>query len=349
MEYKGGYTSFGNSGLKVSRIAFGCGFRGTPDPKECEKTILKAIDTGINFIDCANIYLAGDGVRSETVLGNALSQVNREELVITTKVGASRAEWNPDPNGYNSSRYHIMREVEGSLKRLKTDHIDIYLFHLPDGETPFEEQLRAMEQLCRDGKIRYVGLCNYKAWQVTQALGIQKELNAQPLTAVQNPYNLLNRALEDEMFPMLKATGVGLMAYSPLAAGLLGGQYLTGRPVPEKAFWNRSPMYKEYYPYVFQGQYEKVIMAVHSLAEKYHCSMSHIASAWVLSHKEVSAIVAGANTSEEFDDMLKTFDLEMEPEDVQYLTDLSDSLRLQLTIMDVPKSMARINRLNNRK
>lgn len=347
-EYKGGYTSFGSSGLRISRIAFGCGFRGTPDPKDCEKIILQAIDTGINFIDCANIYLAGDGVRSEIVLGKALAQVNREELVITTKVGASRAEWNPDPNGSNSSRYHILREVEESLKRLKTDHIDVYLFHLPDDTTPFEEQLRAMEQLCRDGKVRYVGLCNYKAWQVTEALGIQKELHAQPLIGVQNPYNLLNRALEDEMFPMLRTMGIGLMSYNPLAAGLLGGQYLTGKPVPERAFWNRSPMYREYLPYVFRDRYEKVIMAVHDMAEKYHCNMSHIASAWILSHGEVSALIAGANTFEEFEDMLKTFELELDPEDLQYLTDLSEDLRLQLTIMDVPKSMARIRRLEER-
>lgn len=349
MEYKGGYVSFGNTGLKISRIAFGCGFRGTPDPKECEKTILHAIDSGINFFDCANIYLAGDGVRAEVPLGNVIAQVNRDNLVITSKVGATRAEWDNDPNAFAASRYHIMREVEGSLKRLKTDHIDVYLLHKQDKDTPFEEQLRALEQLCKDGKIRYVGLCNHQAWQVTKALGIQKAINAQPLLCVQNPYNLLNRALEDEMFPMLRDTGVGLMIYNGLAAGLLGGQYLTGKPVPEKAFWNRSKMYQDYFPYVFQGRYEEVIMAVHDMAEKYGCSMSHIASQWVLSHPEVSTFIAGANTIEEIDDLLKTFDVQIDPEDMQYLTDLSDGLRLQLTIMDVPKSMERINRLNAKK
>lgn len=346
MEYKGGFVNFGKSGLRVSRVAFGCGFRGTPDPKDCERIILKAIDSGINFIDCSNIYMAGNGVRSETVLGKVLAQVKRDELVITSKVGMTRAEWPQEPNSENLSRYHILREIEGSLRRLNTDHIDIYLLHMPDKTTPMEEQIRALEQLCKDGKIRYVGLCNHKAWQITQTLGIQKQINAEPMIAVQSPYNLLNRALEDEMFPMLDDTGVGLMAYSPLASGLLGGQYLTGKPVPEKAFWNRSPMYKKYFPYVFQGRYEEVIMAVHAMSEKYHCSMSHIASAWVLSHPQVTSIVAGANTSEEFDDMLKTFDLELSPEDLQYLTDLSDDLRLQLTIKDVPKSMARIERMN---
>jgi aryl-alcohol dehydrogenase-like predicted oxidoreductase len=345
MQYNGGFVNFGNSGLKVSRVAFGCGFRGTPDPKECERTILAAIDTGINFIDCANIYVVGNGERSETVLGNVLKQVKRDNLVITTKVGLYREEWPLDANAKTASRYHILREVEGSLKRLNTDHIDIYLLHMPDRETPMEEQLRALEQLCKDGKVRYVGLCNYKAWQVTHALGIQKQINAQPMLAIQNPYHLLNRTMEDEMFPMLRETGVGMMSYSSLGTGLLGGQYLRGKPMPEKAFWYRSEIYRRYYPYVFKGQVEEVVMAVHDMAQRYGCSMSHIAMSWVLSHPEVTSVVAGANTIDEFHDMLKTFDVKIDPADINYLSDLSEGLRLQLTIWDVKETMGRMDRM----
>ena len=343
--YQGGYVHFGKSGLQVSRIAFGCGFRQTPDVNDCTRMILKAIDSGINFIDCANIYLAGEGIRSEVALGNAIEQVDRDKLVITTKVGATRSEWNPGPNDEGLSRYHIIREIEGSLKRLKTDHVDLYLFHKPDPKTPMEESLRAVGQLVRDGKVRYVGLCNYKAYQVADALAIEKEIGEQNLIAVQNPYGLLNRAMEDEMFPMMREKGIGLMSYNTLGAGLLGGQYLTGQPVPEKAFWNKSKIYKEYLPHVFCGANETLIMAVHDMAEKYGCSMSHVATQWSLSHPEVTAVIAGANTEAEFTDMLGAFDVKIDDADMQYLTDLSEGMRLQLTIMDVPKALERIRRL----
>ena len=344
MEYTGGYVNFGSSGLKVSRIAFGCGFRGTPDEKYCEEMMVRAIESGVNFIDCSNIYLAGNHVRSEIPLGRALKG-RRDNVVLTTKVGSCIPGDPIDANGRSASRYHIMREVENSLTRLQTDHIDLYLIHIPDKCTPLEETVRALEQLCQDGKVRYTGLCNYQAWQVTEILGIQQRINAQPMIGMQSPFNLLNRSLEDEMFPMIREKGMGLMAYSPLATGLLGGQYMPGEPVPEKAFWYHSEIYRRYYPYIFKDQLVEVVMAVKLMAEKYNVTMSQIATAWVLTHPEVSSVVAGANTVEEFDNLLGTFEIHLEQDDVDYLTDLSNGMRSALTIFDVRDAMARIERL----
>ena len=218
--------------------------RGQGDEKEARNLVAAALDQGVNLFDCANIYGLGDDRRqrgtSETVLGKALKG-RRDDVVITSKVHSAVGS---GPNDRGLSRYHILREVERSLQRLDTDRIDVYLMHGVDAPTPQEETLRALDALVQQGKIRYVGISNYQAWQVVQALRVQERLNAAPLITVQNPYNLLNRTLEREMFPMVAALGVGVMAYSPLAVGLLsgvyrprlsaGGEYPVGRAAPAR-------------------------------------------------------------------------------------------------------------------
>ncbi|HLZ09937.1 MAG TPA: aldo/keto reductase, partial [Chloroflexota bacterium] len=231
------YVKFGRAGVKVSRLALGLGLRGQRDEIVAERLIRRALDSGVNLIDCANIYgLADDrnfAGKSEIILGRAVKG-RRDDVVITSKVFGSVG---PLPNDQGASRYHIMREVERSLKRLDTDHIDVYLLHGFDSATPLEEQYRALDDLVRQGKIRYVGACNYQAWQVAQALWVQSVLNAAPLITVQNPYSLLNRSLEIEMLPFARATGVGIMAYAPLATGLLSGAYSPGQTPPASTLW----------------------------------------------------------------------------------------------------------------
>src|SRR5438874_2340022 len=226
------YVSFGSSGLRVSRLALGLGLRGQNDEGEAERLIRRAHEGGINLFDCANIYGLGDdrryAGRSEEILGRALRDV-RDDVVITSK-GVSPVGTGPNDRG--ASRYHLMREVERSLRRLGTDRIDVYLLHAFDAATPLEEQFRALDDLVRQGKVRYVGVCNYQAWQVCRALWVQDGLNAAPLITVQNPYSLLNRSLEAEMFPLVRSMGLGAMAYAPLATGLLSGAYEPGRPPP---------------------------------------------------------------------------------------------------------------------
>ncbi len=196
------YVYFGNSGLKVSRMALGLGLRDQHDEQQAERLIHQAVDQGITLFDCANVYGLGDDRafigKSEEILGRALKG-RRDDVVITSKVNQPIGS---GPNDRGSSRYHIMREVERSLARLATDRIDVYLLHVYDAETPLDEQFRALDDLVRQGKIRYVGVCNYQAWQICQALGVQDRINASRLITAQNPYSLLNRELERETVPV---------------------------------------------------------------------------------------------------------------------------------------------------
>ena len=224
------YVYFGSSGLKVSRMALGLGLRDQHNEQQAERLIHRAVDSGINLFDCANVYGLGDDRafigKSEEILGRALKG-KRDDVVITSKVNQPIGD---GPNDSRASRYHIMREVERSLQRLGTDRIDVYLLHVFDAVTPLDEQFRALEDLVRQGKIRYVGVCNYQAWQICQALSVQERINASRLITAQNSYSLLNRELELELFPFARATGVGIMAYAPLAIGLLSGAYLPDAP-----------------------------------------------------------------------------------------------------------------------
>ena len=181
------YVKFGRSGLKVSRLAYGLGLRGQEDADEAERAIERAIELGINFIDCANIYGFGDVYEtrgtSEQVLARVLRR-HRDDLVVTSKV-ASRV--GDGPNDAGLSRYHIMREIDRTLSRLETDHIDVYILHMYDDETPLEETLRAIDDVVCAGKTRYVGVSNFQAWQVIKALWTQDRLGLDPLLCIQNP------------------------------------------------------------------------------------------------------------------------------------------------------------------
>ena len=181
------YVQFGSAGVRVSRLALGMGLRGQADEAEVERLILTALERGVNLFDCANVYgLMDDRAyagRSEEILGRAL-RTHREEVVITSKVAAPVGT---GPNDRGTSRYHILREVERSLRRLGTDRIDVYLLHNFDQLTPLDEQLRALDDLVHSGKVRYVGVCNYQAWQVCRALWVQDRIGAAPLITVQNP------------------------------------------------------------------------------------------------------------------------------------------------------------------
>lgn len=338
MHYKGGFVSLGRTGLKVSRIAFGCGFRGLPDEKDAQRTIEQAMDSGINFFDCANRYECADKVKAETVLGRAMKH-RRDEFVITSKVGTIQ---NDGPNGEGLSRAHILQEIEHTLQRLQTDHVDIYILHLPDETTDLEETLRAIELLCQQGKTRYVGMSNYRAWQVVEALGIQRRLNAQPLSAVQNPYGLLNRSLEEDMFPVCRKHGIGILTYNVLGAGLLGGRYGRDLPMPEGSFWSKSPLYRAYFPYYFQGQVVEIVELVRRLSEKYGVSMCSIATAWVLSHQEITAVIAGANHYSQFEDYLSASELQLEKEDLEALDLVSYGTREEFLLWSVEKNARRL-------
>jgi aryl-alcohol dehydrogenase-like predicted oxidoreductase len=296
------YINFGTAGVKVSRVALGLALRGQADTTVARRMVEHAIDQGINLLDCANIYgpmddRANIGL-SESVLGQAIKG-KRDHVVITSKVASAVGQ---GPNDHGLSRYHILREIEGTLRRLGTDHVDVYLAHVYDATTPLEETVRALDDVVRSGKARYAGCCNYAAWQVCRALWVADTLNATPYMCVQNQYNLLDRQLEREMFGLARDRGLGVMAYSPLAIGLLSGVYRPGQPAPDGTLW--ATRLRERFASTMAGRAGEVVRTVQELAAELGKTPAQIAIAWVLSHPEVTCAISGADTVEQLDDVL---------------------------------------------
>ena len=294
------YVNFGKAGVQVSQLALGLGFRGQGDEAEAQRVIEHTIDQGINLIDCANVYGTMDDRanigRSEVILGKALKG-KRDDVVITSKVASQIGD---GPNDIGLSRYHIMREVEKSLTRLDTDHIDVYLVHMFDESTPLEETIRALDDLVRSGKVRYVGCCNYAAWQVCKGLWVADQYNATPYMCVQNQYNLLTRQLEGEMFALVRDQELGVMVYSPLAVGLLSGVYSPDNPAPTGTLW--ATRLREQFPAAVEGAASQVISTVIELAGELGVTPAQLALAWVLSHPEITVAITGGDTIEHLND-----------------------------------------------
>ena len=282
------YRNFGTAGVKVSPICLGVAFRGRPDKAVQQATIERAIDHGVNFIDCANTYQRGE---SERVLGETIKG-RRDQFVITTKVCEPIGE---GPNDRGLSRFHIMREIEKSLSRLQTDYIDIYLLHHVDPTTPIEETLRALDDLVRKGMIRYVGCANFAAWQVCKGLWISDRRNLAPFICVQSHYNLLERSPEREIMPFCRAEGLGMMTYSPLAIGLLTGRFRHGAPPPPNTPWGQGRLGFEK---VMSPDADRVVETLIRIGTARGKTPAQVAIAWILSHPEISAAMIGPDTPE---------------------------------------------------
>ncbi len=324
------YVNFGKGGVMVTRMALGLGFRGQNNADDAKQTIAAALDGGLNLIDCANIYGLGDDRRragtSEVILGEVMQdRGNRDDIVITSKVSSPVA---PGVNDRNTSRWHIMREVERSLKRLQTDRIDVYLIHHFDDTVAYEERTRALEDLVRDGKIRYTGLCNYQAWQVVETLRVQDRINAGSLIAVQNPYSMLNRELEDEMFPMVRTTSLGIMAYSPLGVGLLSGDYDPDRMPDNSRLWGSRRSHA--FGRTIRGRAADVIRTNAEVAKRIGATPAQVAQAWVLSHPEITISISGADTAGQMQDNLGALEVVIPEEDLTKLNEASYRLRITL-------------------
>jgi aryl-alcohol dehydrogenase-like predicted oxidoreductase len=322
------YVNFGSAGVKVSRMALGLGLRGQSDEKEAERLVNLALDRGLNLLDCANVYGMMDHQRnigkSEELLGRVLGS-RRDDVVITSKVTSPIGS---GPNDWSASRYHILREVDRSLRRLNTDRIDVYLLHAMDETTPDEEKFRALDDLVTQGKVRYVGVCNYQAWEVVQALRVQDQLNASPLMTVQNPYSLLNRGLEREVFPMARTTGLGIMAYSPLGVGLLSGLYTPDSMPEESSLWGsrRKGVYRD----VLRGRAADVLAAVRDVAGRLSATVAQVAQAWILAQPEITVVISGADTAQQLNDNLGALDLTIPAEEMAILNRVSAGLSMVL-------------------
>ena len=313
------YVSLGKSDLNVSRIALGLGFRGQSSENEAIRLIEHAIDSGINFIDCANKYRLRTGAcdehgSSEEILGQVLA-TRRDQLVITTKVGA---EVGLGLDGGGCSQDNIMRQVERSLQRLDTDYIDLYLLHVFDPRTPLEETVRAQDDLVKSGKVRYFGCCNYQAWQVCKTLWLADRLESVSPACVQNHYSLLNRQLEREMFSLVRDQQLGVMAFSPLAVGLLSGLYTPGEEPRDGSLWNER---REEYDSVLRGDAAAVLETARAVANERGVTMPQLAINWILGHEEVTVAISGSDTIEQLDDNLGALGWHLSEEEVARLND----------------------------
>lgn len=290
------YRHLGSAGVRVSSLCLGTMMFGGPtEEKESIRIIHRALDEGINFLDTANVY---NGGASESVVGKAL-KARRDSVVLTTKV---RGNTGTGPNDGGTSAYHIMAEVENSLRRLDTDHIDLYLLHRHEPETPIEESLEALDRLVNQGKIRYIGCSNFDGWQLCQALWTSERRNLSRFVAVQPLYNIVNRDIEMELLPCCGEYGVGVMAYSPLARGVLSGKYVAGQEFPEGSRAARAD--RRMLETELRTESLEVAARLKPIVDGHGKSMTQFALNWVISNPLVTAAIIGPRTMEQLEDNL---------------------------------------------
>ena len=283
------YRQLGRSGLRVSLMTLGGNTFGKwANESDTDQIIGQAIDAGINLVDTADLYNNG---RSEELIGRAVKQ-RRDEMMIATKVGMPFGQ---GPNSWGSSRKRIIEGCHASLRRLDTDYVDLFLIHKWDPLTPLEEVLGALDNLVRAGKVRYIGCSNYDAWQVASAIWTSERCNLQRYIAVQQQYNLLDRSVERELVPCALHYGVGVMAYYPLAAGILTGKYPPGKPWPKGTRADGNPRYT---PWLTMPMLE-LVQRLDQWAHEQGHTVGELALAWLAAQPGVSTVVVGASRAEQ--------------------------------------------------
>ena len=288
------YRTLGRTGIKVSPYCLGAMMFGgiaNADHDECVRIIHKALDSGINFVDTADRYSAGE---SEVIVGKALKG-RRDKIVLATKVHGSMGE---DPNMQGNSRRWITRAVEDSLKRLQTDHIDLYQIHRPDPETDIEETLSVLTDLMRAGKVRAIGSSTFPASEIVEAQWVAEKRGLARFRTEQPPYSILDRGIEREVLPVAERFGMGVLVWSPLSKGLLTGRYRKGQPLPDSLRAKVMPA---------QMSDERSLDAVERLiplADEAGLSLIHMAMGFVMAHPGVTSAILGPRTMEQLDGLL---------------------------------------------
>ena len=300
----------GRTGVKVSNLCLGCMmFGGKTNAADSYAIIDKAIDAGINFLDTANVYSRG---KSEEVTGEALKRNGkRQNIVLATKVHGQMGD---DPNQYGNNRRHIIESCEASLRRLQTDYIDLYQIHRPQPDIPIDETLRAMDDLIRSGKVRYIGTSTFAAWQVVESLWVSKELGLNRFICEQPPYHILDRRIERELIPMAMTYGMAVIPWSPLAGGMLTGKYHRGEEPPEDSRWasyNANPQQRRRW----NDQIFDALDGLEPIIEAKGVSMSQFALAWAAAQPGVTSPNIGPRTMEQLEDNLKAFEVTITDED----------------------------------
>jgi aryl-alcohol dehydrogenase-like predicted oxidoreductase len=321
------YRTLGDSGLKVPVLCLGAMTFGEADDKSfmhkvgCdEKTsfaiMSRALERGVGFIDTADVY-GQDGL-SERVVGAWMAEARtRDRVVLATKF---RFRMGDGPNSTGASRYRIVRTVEDSLRRLKTDRIDLYQIHMQDIDTPEEETLRALDDLVHGGKVLYLGASNYAAYRLADSQWISRSQHLHRFVSLQMQYSLLVRDLEREHVPLCKQFGLGILPWSPLAAGFLSGKYARNQPPPPGV---RLEKWKERLGDCDNERGWRTLDAVRAVARERETSLAAVSLAWLLAKPAVTSVIFGARSLEQLDENLKGADVKLSPAEVQRLDDAS--------------------------
>ena len=298
------YRHLGTSGLEVSVIALGTTNFGRRDmqQEESNRVVLEAIEQGVNLFDTSNTYGP-----AEEYLGRAITGV-RQDVVIATKVSSKIAD---GPNQSGSSRLHIVEQVEKSLSRLQTDYIDLYQLHVVDNNTPIEETLRVMDDLVRQGKVRYLGCSNFGAWQVSKAVSTSQRLGLTSFVCVQPEYNMLRREAETDLMPCCEAHGLGILPYHPLDSGFLSGKYRRGSPIPVDSRFHHVPKIAD--AHLTRRRYE-LLERLDAFAKDCGHTILELAIAWLLSRPMVTSVLTGTSRTGQILDSVRAATWSLTPE-----------------------------------
>jgi aryl-alcohol dehydrogenase-like predicted oxidoreductase len=313
------FRKLGNTGLIVSELALGTmqfGGKmnmGNLGQDDTTRIVKLALDKGINFIDTADVYSLGE---SETLLGNALEGI-RNDIVLATKV---RLPMGGNFNHSGATRVNIVREVEASLRRLQTDYIDLYQVHGWDSITPLEETVRTLDDLVRQGKVRYIGLSNLMSWQAATAVTLQERLGLEKYVTAQMYYSLVGRDLENEFQSFAEYYNIGILVWSPLAGGFLAGKYSRENPAPAGTRFAEAG---QFVPFNKEKAY-RVIDVLKEVAARHNASASTVALAWLLRRPAISSVIIAARNSGHLEDNIRAVDLQLSAEDLRQLDSVSD-------------------------
>ena len=328
------YRQLGRSGLKVSEVCLGTmTFGHGTDEAESKQMVDRAMDAGINFFDTANTYA---DFKSEVFLGKALKE-KRKDVVVATKF------YNPTgsgPNDSGMSRYHIMNTVEDSLQRLDMDHIDVHYIHHVDQQTSLEEMLRAMDDLVRQGKVRYIACSNFEAWRLMEALWISDSNGLERFICYQPQYSLMVRDIEIDLVPACQFKGVGIVTWSPLGGGFLSGKYKPGETAKEGT---RSAEGWAYPGKHFHPNAEAILEVVLDISEKVGKSPAQVAIRWILEQSHITSVLIGSRTLAHFDDNVRGSGWEMDGDDLSRLNEVSAPLDKFPERMERPRDEVRLS------
>ncbi len=300
--------NLGGSGLRVSAVGLGCNnFGARTDLETSRKVIHKAIDLGITLFDTADIYADMGG--SETVLGEVLG-ARRKDIVLATKFSKPMST---DGTRQGASRRYIMSAVEASLKRLKTDYIDLYQQHDYDPLTPIDETLHALDDLIRQGKVRYIGNSNFPAWRIAEAEHVARAMNVSHFVSCQDEYSLVVRDIEKDLLPCAQEYKLGLLPFFPLASGLLTGKYKRGEAAPDDTRFNKMPRLRDRYA---TPRNEAIVEKLQAFAQARGHSMLELAFSWLAARPQVASVIAGATRVEQIEQNVKAVGWHLSTDDI---------------------------------